>query len=181
MVTKDTDSAPGKTNNRFISGKYLGAGAALGNGEQPDEWGNFAFSYVDLAGTKVDPPEVSTETLGVPNSWISEHLPHEHGFTGSSDYDHDGIPDRHEYFAGMDPGVSNREFRIATADNARMQMEKSGSQLCQYVLETATLLTNGGWNFAPYTTLPSTNGVLPLPAFPASNVLLRVKVVVPAE
>ena len=181
MVTKDTDPAAGKTNNRFISGKYLGAGATLGNGEQPDEWGNFAFSYVDLAGTKVDPPEVSTETLGVPNSWIEEHLPHEHGFTGNSDYDHDGIPDRHEYFAGMDPGVSNREFRIATADNDRMWMEKSGSQLCQYVLETATLLTNGGWNFAPYTTLPSTNGVLPLPAFPGSNVLLRVKVVVPAE
>ena len=60
-------------------------------------------------------------------------------------------------------------------------MYKSGGQLCQYVLEAADRLTNGGWNFSPYTTLPSTNGVLPLPAFTTSNLMLRVKIVVPQE
>ncbi len=181
MVTKDTDPTPGKTNNRFISGKYLGDGATLGNGEQPDAWGNFAFSYVDLAGTKVDVAEVSTETLGVPNSWISEELPPGHVFTGDSDYDGDGVPDRHEYFAGMDPIVSNRLLRIEDLRGQQIHMGKSGAQMCQYVLEAADRLTNGGWNFAPYATLPSTNGVLPLPDFTASNVMLRVKIIVPAE
>ena len=177
MVTRSTSN----TVNRFISGKYLGANATLGNDEQPDAWGNFGFSYVDLTGIKVDPAELSTETLGVPNSWIAEHLPPGHGFTGSSDYDGDGIPDRHEYFAGMDPDVSNRMLRIDDVRDDQMRMEKSGAQMCQYVLEAADRLTNGGWNFAPYATLPSTNGVLALPDFTVSNVMLRVKIVVPTE
>ena len=136
---------------------------------------------MDLTGIKVDPAELSTETLGVPNSWIAEHLPPGHGFTGSSDYDGDGIPDRHEYFAGMDPDVSNRMLRIDDVRDDQMRMEKSGAQMCQYVLEAADRLTNGGWNFAPYATLPSTNGVLALPDFTVSNVMLRVKIVVPTE
>ena len=69
MVTSSTSN-----NNRFVSGKYLGDGATLGNEEQPDEWGNFAFSFVNLGGTKVLPPQSATADLGVPDAWVAENL-----------------------------------------------------------------------------------------------------------
>ncbi len=179
MVTRSTSN----TVNRFISGKYLGDDAELGNDEQPDAWGNFAFSYVNLTGTKVDLPETSTETFGVPNNWIAERLPPGHNFTTNSDWDGDGRCDRIEYFLGTDPtnSVEGDDLIIQRLEGGNLRMYKSGGQLCQYVLEAADRLTNGGWNFSPYTTLPSTNGVLPLPAFTTSNLMLRVKIVVPQE
>jgi hypothetical protein len=173
MVTGTTNGE-----NRFISGKFLGAGATLGNGESADEWGNFAFSFVNLAGLRVDPPETATDTLGVPNSWIAEKLPHGHAFTGVSDYDNDGHPDRNEYFFGGNPQAED-DLIIREVGTGRMRLEKSGGQLCQYVLETADQVVNSNWNWTTSTTLASTNGELALPAFTASNVIMRIKVLVP--
>ena len=176
MVSINTNNG----NNSYLSGKYLGESIEFPNpGEQPDEYGNVSTSYVYLYGRPILAPAPSDQTLGVPNSWISEKLPPGHVFTGSSDYDGDGIPDRYEYFAGLDPNESNRLFRIEGMNNGRMRIEKSGGQMCHYVLETADQLANGNWSTRG--TLSSTNGEVVLPAFTASNLFLRVKVVVPAE
>jgi hypothetical protein len=173
MVTGTTSN-----DNRFISGKYLGAGATLGNEELPDAWGNFAFSFVNLAGTKVDPPAASQDTLGVPNSWIDERLPHGHGFSGSSDYDGDGHPDRDEYFFGGNPQAADN-LTIRSIGGGRMQMDKMGGQMCHYVLETATQVTGQQWNWTTHGTVPSTNGEVVLPTFTTSNLMIRVKVIIP--
>lgn len=173
MVTGTTDG-----DNRFISGKYLGDGATLGNGEQADEWGNFAFSFVNLAGLKVDPPETATDTLGVPNSWIDERLPPGHGFSGSSDYDGDGHPDREEYFFGGNPQADD-DLTIRAIGGGRMRMDKTGGQMCHYVLETATQVTGQQWNWTMHGTVPSTNGEVVLPTFTDSNLMIRVKVTIP--
>ena len=179
MVTGSTSN-----NNRFISGKYLGDSAICPlPGEQPDEWGNFAFSYVELTGKMVGAPETATDTLGVPNTWIAEKLPLGYVFTGSSDKDNDGIPDRHEYFADLDPDASNSILRIEGLGGGRMRMGKAGAQLCTYVLQTATNHdpATRRWLWTTQATLSSTNGEIVLPAFSASNVMLRVKVAVPEE
>jgi hypothetical protein len=173
MVTAGTSN-----NNRFISGKYLGASATLGNGEQPDEWGNFAFSFVNLAGLWAEPPQFATDTLGVPNSWIDEKLPPGHAFTASSDFDGDGHSDRDEYFFGGDPQTKD-DLRIRELGGNRMWLDKSGGQMCQYVLETADQVTNSRWNWTTNTTLSSTNGEVALPALVESNIMMRVKVLVP--
>lgn len=179
MVTKDTDPNPEKPNNRFISGRYLGANATLGNDELPDEWGNFAFSLVDLAGRKVDLPRDSDETLGVPDSWIAEHLP-PGSFGAGSNHDPDPHPDRVEYFLGTDPNTAD-DLLIQELGNGRLRIHKSGGQMCHYVLETAELVDAGlqVWNWTTRPTQSSTNGEIVLPAFTASNLLLRVKVIVP--
>ena len=177
MVTGSTSN-----NNRFISGKYLGASAALGNGEQPDAWGNFAFSFVNLGGLKIDPPRNSTETLGVPHSWIDEHLGAGYGLTGSSNKDGDPRPDREEYFAGLDPDAGD-ELLIQECAASRLGLRKIGAQMCHYVLETSTNFDASArrWVWAEHSTVSSTNGQVVLPAFGASNLMMRVRVRVPAE
>ena len=175
MVTGSTSN-----HNRFISGKYLGDDATLGNGEQPDAWGNFAFSFVNLAGTKIDLPEVSTDTHGVPNSWIAEQLGGGYNLTTNSNHDGDGHTDREEYFFGGNPQVADG-LQIREIGPGRMRMDKTGGQICQYVLETADQVTNSHWNWSTYSTLPSTNGVVALPSFTNSNLIMRVKILVPAE
>ena len=173
MVTGSTTN-----NNRFVSGKYLGDGATLGNGEHADEWGNFAFSFVNLAGSKVEPPRADSETLGVPNSWIGENLPHGHSFGQNSNYDSDPHADRAEYFIGTDPQIADN-LLIREMGAGRMRIHKSGGQICHYVLETADGIVNSNWNWTPRSTLSSTNGDVALPSFSASNLIMRVKVVVP--
>ena len=176
MVTGGTSN-----DNRFISGRYLGDSATLGNSELPDAYGNFAFSFVNLAGTKVSLAGNSTETHGVPNSWIEEQLPG-WSFTANSNKDEDPHSDREEYFLGTNPNEQDG-LRIRTMGGGRMQVEKSGGQMCRYVLETAYQLnpSNQNWNWAVSAELQSTNGEVVLPAFTASNLLMRVRINVPAE
>ncbi len=176
MVTGSTSN-----DNRFISGKYLGADATLENDEPPDEWGNFAFSFVNLVGLAIAQPAAVDTTLGVPNAWIAGKLPPGHSFTGASDCDGDGIPDRHEYYADLDPNSAASVLRIENLGGGRMRMMKSGGQICQYVLETANAIAASNWNWTVGPTLSSTNGEVVLPAFTASNLMMRVKVAVPAE
>ena len=60
----------------------------------------------------------------------------------------------------------------------RMRLDKSGGQICQYVLETADQVTNSHWNWTVRTTIPSTNGEVVLPSLGASNVIMRIKVLI---
>lgn len=169
-------------NNSYLSGKYLGANLEFPNPEeQPDEYGNISTNYVYLHGLPVAWPPAADEILGVPNSWIDEHLPG-WAFTADSNKDGDRHPDRNEYFLGTDPDAAD-DLRIEDWRGNRVRLHKEGGQMCAYVLETADgldpVLSN--WNWTARGTLPSTNGEITLPPFTASNLLIRVKVVVPAE
>ena len=175
MVTGSTSN-----DNRFISGKYLGADATLDNNEPPDEWGNFAFSFVNLAGLRVDGPKTSSTTYGVPNYWITDRLPPGHPFSTNSNYDTDSCGDREEYFAGTNPTNSDH-LHINGLDGGRLHLVKTGGQICNYVLQTATELnpTSQVWNWTTKTTLSSTNGEVTLPTFSNTFLMMRVKVIIP--
>ena len=73
------------------------------------------------------------------------------------------------------------DLRILELGGGRMRMYKSGGQLCQYVLETADQMDAAvqDWNWTTRPTHSSTNGEIVLPAFTASNLMMRVKVIVP--
>lgn len=176
MVSINTNNG----NNSYLSGKYLGETIEFPNPEeQPDEFGNVATSYVYLYGLPVVWPAASDETHGVPNSWIDERLPG-WTFTADSNKDGDARTDRDEYFLGTDPDADD-ELRIEEWIGPRVRLRKVGGQKCDYVLETAEQLdvAKSNWNWTTRSTLPSTNGEITLPAFTASNLLIRVKVNVP--
>lgn len=173
MVTSSTSN-----NNRFISGKYLGDSAALGNGEQPDEWGNFAFSFVNLGGTKVLPPASGSGDLGVPPAWVSSNLPPSYVLTTNSNHDGDQHSDRNEYFAGLDPAVAD-DLDIEQLGGGQIKVRKAGSQACTYVLDVADRVENGGWNWAPRGSFQSLDGAFTLPILDQSNAMMRVRVNVP--
>ena len=73
------------------------------------------------------------------------------------------------------------DLRILELGGGRKRMYKSGGQLCHYVLETADRMDAAAqdWNWTTRPTHSSTNGEIVLPAFTASNLMMRVKVVVP--
>lgn len=176
MVSINTNNG----DNSYLSGKYVGTSLNFPNPEeQPDQYGNIGTSYVYLAGLPVLPPATATETLGVPNNWISGKLPPGHAFTENSDYDGDGIPDRLEYFADLDPTNFNSTLMIEDMTGTRVQMRKAGGQLVNYAVETADALISNNWNWTTRSTIPSTDGELTLPNFTASNLLMRIKVVAP--
>ena len=164
-------------NAQYVSGHYLGAGATLTNA-MPGS-GNFEYNVVRLEGLRVAPPASATETHGVPNSWLEERLPG-WSFTADSNKDGDARSDRDEYFLGTDPDAVD-ELRIEEWFGARVRLRKVGGQKCDYVLETAEQIdaAKSNWNWTTRSTLPSTNGEITLPAFTASNLLIRVKVNVP--
>ena len=165
-------------NAQYVSGHYLGDGATITNA-MPGS-GNFEYNVVRLAGMRVAPPAGGAdETHGVPNSWISERLPG-WTFTADSNKDGDTHRDRDEYFLGTDPDAAD-DLRIEEWIGARMRLRKVGGQMCAYVLETADHLDSSAsnWNWTSRGTLPSTNGEISLPAFTASNLLIRVKIDVP--
>ena len=166
--------------NSYLSGKYLGENIEFPNPEeQPDEFGNIATSYVYLYGSPVRWPAAADETHGVPNSWIDERLPG-WAFTAESNKDDDGHPDRTEYFLGTDPNVAD-ELIIEDWIGNRVRLRKVGGQKCDYVVETADQLdlAHSNWLWTSRGTLPSTNGEIVLPAFTASNLMMRVKIAVP--
>ena len=173
MVTRSVSN-----NNRFISGRYLGDSASLGNGEQADAWGNFAFSFVNLGGHKVIPPQSANQNLGVPDSWVTNFFGPGYAMTANSDQDNDGRPDRNEYFAGLDP-TTNDDLNILHMQNGQMRMHKVGGQSVTYVVDTADQVVNGSWNWAAYTTASSVDGLITLPSVNLSNVVMRVRVNVP--
>lgn len=172
MVTGSTSN-----DNRFISGKYLGAGATLGNGEQPDAFGNFAFSFVNLAGFKVIPPTLGDD-LGVPESWITNNLPHSHHMTPESDYDNDGQPDRTEYFAGLNPTNADA-LHIVGMGGGKAYLNKHGGQAVTYVMDVADRVEGGTWNWSPYGTYLSVDGAFNMPDMPLTCAVMRVRVQVP--
>jgi glycosidase len=176
MVTKDTD--PTNSNNRFISGKYLGDSATLGNGEQPDEFGNFAYSFVNLGGTKVLPPQSANADLGVPDSWVDDYLGTNYAMTTNSNHDGDKHSDRNEYFAGLDP-MTNDDLDITEIGNGQVKVRKMGGQACTYVIDIADKVQNGAWNWAPRATVQSLSGTLAMPVLDQSNAMMRVRVNVP--
>ena len=173
MVTSSTSN-----NNRFVSGKYLGDSATLGNDEHADEWGNFAFSFVNLGGTKVLPPQSANADLGVPDAWVEENFGPGYPLSETSDYNSDGRPDRHDYFAGLDP-TTNDHLDIRSFGGGRIAVHKVGGQVCTYVLDIANTVTNGNWNWTPHSTVQSMDGSMALPTLDLSNVMMRIRVNVP--
>ncbi len=173
MVTSSTSN-----NNRFISGRYLGDSATLGNSELPDAYGNFAFSFVNLGGTKVLPPQSSNADLGVPDAWVEENFGPSYPLTESSDYNHDGRPDRHDYFAGLDP-KTNDSLHFMMMDGRTSRVYKVGGQLCTYVIDVADTVTNGAWNWTAHSTVVSTDGSIVMPSLSLTAAVMRVRVNVP--
>lgn len=172
MVTGSTSN-----DNRFISGRYLGADATLGNGEQPDAFGNFAFSFVNLAGLKIIPPRTG-EDLGVPESWITNNLPPTHLLTSTSDYDNDGLSDRVEYFSGLNPTSSDALY-ITGMGGGKAHVAKHGGQTVTYVMDVADRVDGGAWNWSPYSTSPSVDGIIDIPDMPKTAAVMRIRVQVP--
>ena len=115
----------------------------------------------------------------MPNSWIDERLPG-WAFTADSNKDDDDHPDRAEYFLGTDPDAVD-ELAIEEWIGNRVRLRKVGGQKCDYEVETADQLdsVHSNWIWTSRGTLPSTNGEITLPAFTASNLMIRVKVTVP--
>ena len=166
-------------NNSYLSGKYLGANIEFPNPEeQPDEYDNISTNYVYLHGLPVAWPPAADETYGVPNSWIAERLPG-WTFTADSNKDSDDHPDRAEYFLGTDPNTGDK-LAIEEWIGNRIRLHKVGGQMCDYVVETAGQVVGRSWNWQTNQLLfQSTNGEITLPAFTASNLMMRVKIVVP--
>jgi glycosidase len=178
MVTGGTTN-----NNRFISGKYLGDNAELGNEEEPDEFGNFAYSFVNLSGTHVRPPQAASDMLGVPVAWISEQLGDGYALTPSSNKDGSFLLDREEYFAGTNPNEDDA-LDIEGFGYDRLHMYKHGGQNVQYIIETADALhpDTRQWNWTERHTVARTDGILDeLPDFlmNSESMLMRVKVRIP--
>ncbi len=172
MVTAGTNG-----NNRFISGRYLGGSASLGNNEQPDAFGNFGFSFVNLGGTRIIPPRPGVD-LGVPPDWFVVHLPTNYPVTPSSDYDGDGIPDRAEYFTGLDPR-SNDRLEIDMMGGGMARVNKFGGQSVTYIIEVADRLVGSGWNWSPHSTRVSTDGTFVMPSLTQSQAYMRIRVNIP--
>ncbi len=173
MVTGTTNG-----NNRFVSGKYLGDSATLGNEELPDEWGNFAFSFVNLGGTKVSPPQSANADLGVPDSWLEENLGPGYNLTTNSNHDGDSHPDRDEYFSGLDP-ATNDFLHFTGMGGGTARVYKVGGQSCTYVIDIADKVENGGWNWTPHSTVASLDGTVVLPSLNLTSAMMRVRVNVP--
>ncbi|MCB1068767.1 MAG: hypothetical protein KDL31_00335 [Kiritimatiellae bacterium] len=173
MVTRDTTN-----NNRFISGRYLGETATLGNSELPDEFGNFAFSFVNLGGVRVLPPRATNTNLDVPDSWVTDKLPEGYTLTMTSDYDNDQILDRVEYFAGLDPMVVD-DLEILEMAGGSMQIHKVGSQVVSYIPGYADAVVNGAWNWNELTPVTSLDGEIAIPVLQVSNAVMRVRIQVP--
>lgn len=172
MVTASTSN-----NNRFISGRYLGSNASLGNNELPDAFGNFAYSFVNLGGTRVIPPRAGDD-LGVPLDWFLVNLPPQHRVTASSDFDGDGQSDRAEYFAGLNPQVDD-QLEILSMTGGVARMRKVGGQSISYHVEVATHLVDSRWNWSPHATRISTDGTFTMPDVNHSFAIMRVRVNVP--
>lgn len=164
-------------NNRYLSGKYLGDSATITNA-MPGS-GNFEFELVTLGGTKVLLPQSASEDLGVPDAWVAANFPSGYVFTANSDFNGDGQPDRHAYFAGLDP-KTNLPLDILSFGGGRLGLRKAGGQSCTYVIDVADKVQNGAWNWTPYSTVSSLDGILDVPNLGQSNVMMRVRVNVPA-
>ncbi len=173
MVTASTSN-----DNRFISGRYLGDSATTLTNEPPDEYGNFAFSFVNLGGTKILPPQSGNADLGVPDSWVEGHLGPGYPLTANSNQDGDPRPDREEYFAGLDPTVED-DLAILSHGGGRMAVHKVGGQAVTYVIDTADQVVNGAWNWTPRSTAVSLDGSMDMPVLDVSNLMMRIRVNVP--
>ena len=172
MVTAGTSN-----NNRFISGRYLGDSATLGNGEQPDAFGNFAYSFVNLGGSRVIPPTAGDD-LGVPESWVTNNFPTGHQFNANSDYDSDGQTDRNEYFAGLNP-TTNDNLHVMSMGNGMAYVNKHGGQSITYVIDVADRVDGGAWNWTPQATRTSLDGSIVMPELTLTCAVMRLRVQVP--
>lgn len=175
MVTKSTTN-----NNRFISGKYLGDDATLGNNEQADEYGNFAYSFVHLNGSRVGLPLAKTTQHGVPLAWVNQCFGTQYVFSMTSDFDDDGYTDREEYFLGLNPVVPD-VFQITDWSDNRLSFHKSSAHICQYHVEIADSVISNAWNFRKHYSFSATNGETLVPASTHDIMMIRLRVDVPGE
>ena len=153
-------------NNTYISGKYMGISCDMVVTNEPlNEYGDIGQSFVYLAGAPFSLGEV--KLYDVPMSWITAYgLNQGAGFTETSNHDSDTIPDREEYFLGMDPTKADA-FSIEglILNNDQMQIAKSGTQACSYTVYYADTFVDGNqaWNWKAAPSRTSTNGLIRLP------------------
>ncbi len=88
------------TNDRYISGKFLGDPSTSG---AKDEWGNFGYNFVILNGMKIGNPSGDYDHDGMLDEWEVYHFGNTTVANATSDFDGDGVPDHDEYIAGTDP------------------------------------------------------------------------------
>lgn len=185
MISINTNNG----NNSYLSGKYLGESCICPNtNEPPDEYGNFAVSYVSLTGLRVSPAADTNDTFGVPEDWVNQFETDAHAtqpgyaFTANSDFDLDGFTDRQEYFAGLDP-LAGDEFLLEGfgAGWVHFYRGDGNAKNCTYVLQVATNMNaaGDGWVWRDFQTTTTASNALALPAIGASHVMLRMRVAVP--
>ena len=60
---------------------------------------------------------VDSDTDGIPDQWETRYFGNLSTANSTSDYDHDGITDRNEYYAGTVPSLSNSMFAVSAVSN----------------------------------------------------------------
>ncbi len=176
--------------NSYLSGKYLGESCICPNtNEPPDEYGNFAVSYVSLTGLRISVGSASNSTFGVPAEWVAAFeedaraTQSNYEFTALSDFDNDGSPDREEYFTGTDPLVAD-DLRMDSFGNGWVGFYRGDGQSknCTFILQRATNMNaeGTGWIWKDFQTTTTTSNLLAVPPSGESNVMIRMRVAVPA-
>ncbi len=184
MISINTNNG----NNSYLSGKFLGESCVCPNtNEPPDEWGNFSTSFVNLTGLRCS-VTASNNTFGVPADWVDDFLADAHAtnpsyvFTSTSDFDGDGIPDRQEYYVGLDPLVPD-EFHMNAMGNGWLGFYRGDGQSknCTYILQRATNMNaeGTGWVWRDFQTTTTPSNLVTVPASSALNVMVRMRVAVP--
>lgn len=87
-------------NDRYISANALGASV----GGTLDQYGNYGFNFVTLAGQRVGLAEADSDGDGMPDVWENKHqLDPTKAADAGDDGDRDGRNNGEEYIAGTDP------------------------------------------------------------------------------
>ncbi len=88
-------SSTNSEQNRYLSSNILGTANPTN--------ANYGFSFVNLTGTLVRLAVPDSDGDGIPDAWEKQHFQGLGTMGPDTDYDHDGQPDRQEYWAGTHP------------------------------------------------------------------------------
>ena len=146
------------SNNRYISGNYLGTSVS-----NPTN-GNYGFNFMSLNGTQIALPSADSDNDGIPDAWELQYFSSLGVADSTSDYDGDGATDYMEYLAGTNP-----KDPLSTFEARSLVVDFTGG--AGYVIRWASV-SNRLYDLLKSTNLMTgfdelTNG---LPATPPENV-----------